>query len=145
MLSLKIHTLSPKIDRFLFHQTPLQKTKFFSPGTNQWTNFYMIRASVIFFFCLGFLSRTFTNYRTAGEGEEGISLTPRYHFYPLYRHLGNGWAIAAGSSAHSWQADSNREPLVSGRQSITTKLRALRHERTTHFASLFHAESFNAK
>ena len=39
-----------------------------------------------FFFYLGFLSRTFTNHRTAGKGE-GISLTPHYHFHPLHRHL----------------------------------------------------------
>ena len=32
-----------------------------------------------FFSYLYFLSRTFTSYRTAGEG--GISLTPHYHFH----------------------------------------------------------------
>ena len=51
----------------------------------------------IFFFYLGFLSRTFTNHRTAGEGE-GISLTPHYHFHPLHRHLDISWAITAESS-----------------------------------------------
>ena len=29
------------------------------------------------------------------------------------------------TSAHSWQPDSNREPLISERKSLTTKLRAL--------------------
>ena len=50
-----------------------------------------------FFFYLGFLSRTFTNHRTAGEGE-GISLTPHYHFHPLHRHLDISRAITAESS-----------------------------------------------
>ena len=44
-----------------------------------------------------FLSQTFTNHRTAGEGE-GISLTPHYHFHPLHRHLDISWAITAESS-----------------------------------------------
>ena len=49
--------------------------------------------------------------RQQGKGE-GIYLTPLYHFHQL-------------TSAHSWQPDSNREPLVSERKSLTTKLRAL--------------------
>ena len=49
-----------------------------------------------FFVYLGFLSRTFTNHRTAGEG--GISLTPPYHFHPLHRHLDISRAITAESS-----------------------------------------------
>ena len=48
-----------------------------------------------FFFYLGFLSRTFTTHRTQGEG---ITLTLRYHFYPLHRHLDISWAITAQSS-----------------------------------------------
>ena len=52
----------------------------------------------IFFFCLGFLSRTFMNHRTAGEGGG--------HFFnsllPLpptsQRHLGISWGITAESS-----------------------------------------------
>ena len=44
------------------------------------------RTYLYFFFYVNFLSRTFTNHRTAGEGE-GISLTPHYHFHPLHRHL----------------------------------------------------------
>ena len=30
--------------------------------------------------------------------EEGIPLTPHYHFHPLHRHLDISWAIAAESS-----------------------------------------------
>ena len=53
--------------------------------------------SVILFFYLGFLSQTFTNHRTAVEGE-GISLIPHYHFHQLCRHLDISRAIAAESS-----------------------------------------------
>ena len=49
------------------------------------------------FFYVGFLSRTFTNHRTAGEGE-GIFLTPHYHFHSFYRHLDVSQVITAGSS-----------------------------------------------
>ena len=60
-----------------------------------------------------------------GKGE-GIYLTPLYHFHPLHRHLDISRAITAESSPlHSWQPDSSREPLVSERKSLTTKLRAL--------------------
>ena len=40
--------------------------------TSDWSFIYL------YFFYLGFLSRTLTNHRTAGEG---ISLTPHYHFH----------------------------------------------------------------
>ena len=74
----------------------------------------------ISFFYLGFLSQiTFTNHRTAGKGE-GISLTPHYHFHPLHRHLDIGLAITAESSL--LHIEVNREPLVSQRISLTTKL-----------------------
>ena len=56
----------------------------------------IFRKKVSFFFYLGFLSRTFTNLRTAEEG--GISLTPHYHFHPLRRHLDFSRAITAESS-----------------------------------------------
>ena len=55
------------------------------------------RTYLYFFFYLSFLLQTFTNHRTAGEGE-GISLTPHYHFHPLHRHLDISWAITAESS-----------------------------------------------
>ena len=63
-----------------------------------------------------------------GKGE-GISLTPHCHFHPVHRHLDISWAITAESSplhiASSRTGNSNREPLVSERKSLTTKLRAL--------------------
>ena len=52
-----------------------------------------------------------------GKGE-AISLTPHYHFHPLHRHLDYCREL---TSAHSLQLDSNREPLVSERKSLTTK------------------------
>ena len=55
------------------------------------------RTYLYFFFYVSFLSRTFTNHRTAGEGE-GISLTPHYHFHPLHRHLDISWAVTTESS-----------------------------------------------
>ena len=56
----------------------------------------------------------------------GISLTPHYHFHPLHRHLDISRAITAElTSGHSQQSDLNREPLVSERKPLTTKLRAL--------------------
>ena len=62
-----------------------------------------------------------------GKGE-GISLTPRYHFHLLRRNSDIGQAITPESSpsAHRQQLDSNWQPLVSERKSLTTKLRALR-------------------
>ena len=46
----------------------------------------------------------------AGEGE-GISLSPLYHFHPLYGHLDISWAITAESSplhiASSWSRTGN--------------------------------------
>ena len=51
------------------------------------------------FFCLGFLSRTFTIHRAAGEeGGRVISLTLLYHFHPLHRHLDISRAITAQRS-----------------------------------------------
>ena len=37
----------------------------------------------VFFYDLGFLSRTFTVHRTAGKGGGAVSLTSVYHFHPL--------------------------------------------------------------
>ena len=53
--------------------------------------------SLGFFFYVGFLSRTFMNRRTAGEGGGP-------HFHPLHRHLHISQATATGCSplsAHS--------------------------------------------
>ena len=59
---------------------------------------------------------------------EGFSLTPRYHFHSFHRYLNISRAITAESftSAHRLQSDSNWQPLVSERKSLTTKLRALK-------------------
>ena len=51
-----------------------------------------------FFFYLSFLSRTFTNHSTAGEGGGGTPLTPHYHFHRPHRHLGTSQRITAESS-----------------------------------------------
>ena len=79
----------------------------------------------VFFIYLGFLSRTFTNHRTAGEGEGHF-----FHFsLPLppasqtLRQLTEDYCREL-TSTHSRQPDSNRVPLVSERKPITTKLRA---------------------
>ena len=75
-------------------QTRIQVT------TNQYQNYHSYLIKLLYFhflFYLGFLSRTFTNHRTAGEGE-GISLTPHYHLHPLHRHLDISLAITAENS-----------------------------------------------
>ena len=69
---------------------------------------------IILFFYLGFASRTFTNHRTAGEGEGHLS--PYYSLSDYCREL---------TSARGQQPDSNWEPLVSERKSLTTKLCAI--------------------
>ena len=51
----------------------------------------------LFFFCLGFLSRTFTAHRTARE-REVVSLIPLYYVFPLNRYLITSGVIIAGSS-----------------------------------------------
>ena len=81
---------------------------------------------LIFFFYSGFLSRIFTSHRTAEEGGDYFfksslplplaSQTPRHQPGNYCREL---------TSAHSQQPDSNHEPLVSERKSLTAKLRVL--------------------
>ena len=80
----------------------------------------------LLFFYLGFLSRTFTVHETAGEGggylfNSSLLLPPASQ---ALRHQPGDYCRGL-TSAHSWQPDSNREPLVSERKSLTTKLRAL--------------------
>ena len=53
--------------------------------------------TVYIFLGLGFLSRTFTIHRTAGEGE-AISLNPLHYFHSLHRHLDISQVITAESS-----------------------------------------------
>ena len=82
---------------------------------------------MVFFFYLGFLSRTFTNHRTAREGRGHFfnSSLPFPYASQTLRHQPGDYCREL-TSAHSQQPDSNREPLVSGRKSLTTKLRALK-------------------
>ena len=80
-----------------------------------------------FFFYLGFLLRTFMNRRTAGEGgghffNSSLLLLPASW---TLRHQPGDYCREL-TSAHSYQPDSNREPLVSERKSLTTKLRAFK-------------------
>ena len=79
-----------------------------------------------FLFYLGFLSGTFTNHRTAGEGgghfiNSSLPLPPASQ---ALRHQPGNYCRKL-TSAHSQQPDSNRESLVSERKSLTIKLRAL--------------------
>ena len=76
----------------------------------------------IYFFYLCFLSRTFTIHRTVGEGggyffKSSLPLSTRFTLRhqpgDYYREL---------TSAHSWQPDSNREPLVFERKSLTIRV-----------------------
>ena len=85
-----------------------------------------------FFFYLGFLSRTFTIHGTAGEGggylfNSSLPLPPASQ---ALRHWPGNYCRGL-ASAHGWQPDSNREPLVSERKLLTTKLRALKISRNT--------------
>ena len=78
-----------------------------------------------FFFYLGFLSCTFIIHRTAGEGggypfNSSVPLPPDYR---TFRHHPGDYCRKI-TSTHSCQPDSNREPLVSTRKSLTIKLRA---------------------
>ena len=54
----------------------------------------MIQVNDTFFFCLGFLTRTFTNHRTAGK-REGDFFNSSLPLPPAHRHLGISWAITA--------------------------------------------------
>ena len=80
---------------------------------------------VNFFFYLGFLSRTFTNHRTVGEGRGHYfnSSLPLQSASQKLRHQPGDYCREL-TSAHSQLPDSNWEPLVSVRKSLTTELRA---------------------
>ena len=76
----------------------------------------------LFFFYLGFLSRTLTNHRTAGEGRGHFfnsSLPLSLASQTLRHQLGD--YCREFTSAHTQQPDSNQEPLISERKSLTTK------------------------
>ena len=57
---------------------------------------FLVFLLLTFFFCLRFLSRPFTNHRTAGEGG-GHFFNSSLHFHQLHRHLDISRAITAGS------------------------------------------------
>ena len=80
---------------FRMHVVTLLRDRYFFMGRVALTIWSTLRPR-IFFFYLGFLSRTFTNHRTAEKGE-GISLTPHYHFHPLHGHLDISRVITAKS------------------------------------------------
>ena len=74
-----------------------------------------------FFFYLGFLSWSFTNHRTAGEGG-GHFFTLHHHFHPLHRQLNISRATTAGRpplhigssrirTGNLWFPSANRQPL----------------------------------
>ena len=74
-----------------------------------------------FFFYRGFLSRPFSNHRTAGERSgyicnSSLPLPPASH---TLRHQPGDYCREL-TSADRQQPDSNREPLVSERKSLTT-------------------------
>ena len=80
----------------------------------------------LFFFYLGFLSRTFTIYRTARKGGGyfcNSSLPLLSGSQTLLNQLGN--YCRELTSAHSQQLDINWEHLIFGCKLLTTKLRTL--------------------
>ena len=116
----KIHIWKSKTSRKLIDSINLQSAK-------SVTDFFLSITFFAFFFYLDFLSRTFANHRTAGEGgghfcNSSLLLPPASR---ALRHWPGDYCREL-TFAHSWQPDSNREPLVSERKSLTTKLRALR-------------------
>ena len=78
-----------------------------------------------FFFLSGFSLRNIHKSQELQGNGEGISLAPHYHFHRSYRHLQISRVITAGGSPLRIEPGSNREPLVSERKSLTTKLRVL--------------------
>ena len=83
----------------------------------------MKNSSSYFFFYLGFLSPTFTIRETAGEGGGYLfnSSLPLPLASQTLRHYPGDYCREL-TSAHGWEPDSNREPLVTERKSLTTKL-----------------------
>ena len=80
------------------------------------------------FFYLGFLSRTFTIHRAAGEGGGYLfnSSLPLSHTSQTLRHQPVDYCRQL-TSADCYQQDSNQEPLFSERKSLTAKPRAIKH------------------
>ena len=90
------------------------------------SRFSFLNYCVNFFFCVGFLSRAFTNHRTAGEGG-GFFINSSLPFLPALQTLKyqSGNYCRGLTSAHSQQQDLNRELLPSKSKSLTTKPRAI--------------------
>ena len=80
----------------------------------------------IFFFCLGFLPQLFTIHRIACKrgGYLFNSSPPLSLVSQTLRHYTGNYCREL-TSVHSQESELNREPLVSGRKSLTTKLHAL--------------------
>ena len=78
-------------------------------------------------FYLSFLSQTFTNHRTAGEGGRYLfnSSLPLPPASQTLTHQPDNFCKEL-TSAHNQQWDSNREPLVSEGKLLTTKLHNLK-------------------
>ena len=76
-----------------------------------------------FFFLCEFSFRNIHESQECRGSGEDISLTPHYHFHPLHRQTLAERLLQR--AVHSQQSDSNWEPLVSERKSLTTKLRGL--------------------
>ena len=95
----------------------------------------------IFFFYVGFLSRAFSNHRTAKKGggyfiNSSLTLPPASQ---TLRHYPGNYCRQL-TTGHSQQLDSTQEPLVSKCKSLTTKLCALEYNRMIkkfYFSSLF--------
>ena len=89
----------------------------------EFLNTYQRYIYIYIFFYLGFLPRPFTNHRTAREGG-GYSFNSSLPLPPASQTLRHspGDYCRELTSARSWQPNSNREPLVSERKSLTTKL-----------------------
>ena len=100
-------------------------------------SFYIFEKSLpafFFFSYLGFLPQILTNDRTVGEGggylfNSSLPLPPGLqtiiHWPDLY------WIKL--TSVHSWQQDSNREPLVSELKSVTIGVHKKQISQFTHF------------
>ena len=82
-------------------------------------------AEIYIFFYQAFLSSTFANHRTAGErgGDFFNSSLPLPPASQILRHQSADYCREL-TSANREQPDLNREPLISERKSLTTKLRA---------------------
>ena len=91
-----------------------------------------------FSFYLGFLSQPFTKHMTAGEGGEHFfnSSLPLSPASQTLKHQPGDYCREL-NSAHCQQPDSNQQPLVSERKSLTIKLRALQVFADFSLSSIF--------